>query len=38
MKTLVTLALLMLVGSAIVGCKAKAEVDPDNATSIALPR
>ena len=32
MKTLVTLALLMLVGSAIVGCKASAEVDPDNAT------
>jgi hypothetical protein len=38
MKTLVTLALLMLVGSAVVGCKAGAEIDPDNATSIALPR
>jgi len=38
MKTLVTLALLVLVSSVVVGCKAKAEVDPDNATSVALPR
>lgn len=38
MKLFVTLALLMFVGTAVVGCKAGAEIDPDNAASIALPR
>jgi hypothetical protein len=37
MKTLVTLALLMLIGTAIVGCKASAEVG-DAQSQIAMPR
>jgi hypothetical protein len=38
MKTLVTLALLVLVSSVVLGCKASAEVDPHDSTSVALPR
>ena len=38
MKTLVTLALMAMVVSAAVGCKASAEVDPDNATTVSMPR
>ena len=38
MKTIVTLALMAMVVSAVAGCKASAEVDPDNATTVSIPR
>ena len=38
MKTFVTLALMAMVVSAVVGCRASAEVDPDTATSVSMPR
>jgi hypothetical protein len=38
MKTLVTLAVLVLTVSAVVGCKASGEIDADNATPVAAPR
>jgi len=34
MKTLVMLALVAVIGTAVIGCKAKGEVDTDTATSI----
>jgi hypothetical protein len=37
-KTLVTLALVALLGTTIVGCKASAEVDPNNNAQISIPR
>ena len=37
MRMLVILAALTLT-AAMVGCRASAEVDPDNAATIALPR
>lgn len=36
MKTLVTLALMAMVVSAVVGCKASAEID--DTTSVSMPR
>ena len=38
MKTLVMLALVAVIGTAVIGCKAKGEVDTDTATSITAPR
>jgi hypothetical protein len=38
MKTLVMLALVALIGTAVMGCKAEGEVDTDTATTIAAPR
>jgi hypothetical protein len=38
MKTLVMLALVALVGTGIVGCKAEGEVDTDTQSTIAAPR
>ena len=38
MKTLVMLALVALVGTAVMGCKAEGEVDTDTATNITAPR
>jgi hypothetical protein len=38
MKTLVMLALVALIGTTVIGCKAKGEVDTDTATNITAPR
>jgi len=38
MKTLVMLALVALMGTAVIGCKASGEVDTDTSTSINAPR
>jgi hypothetical protein len=38
MKTLVMLALVALLGTAVMGCKAEGEVDTDTATTITAPR
>ena len=38
MKTLVMLALVALVGTAVMGCKAEGEVDTDTQSTIAAPR
>ena len=38
MKTLVMLALMALVGTAVIGCKASGEVDPHDMASIAAPQ
>jgi hypothetical protein len=38
MKALVMLALMALVGTAVIGCKASGEVDPHNAATIAAPQ
>ena len=38
MRTLISLALVAMVLTAIVGCKASGEVDTDANTSISMPR
>ena len=38
MKTLVMLALVAFVGTAVMGCRAEGEVDTDAAATIAAPR
>jgi hypothetical protein len=38
MKMLVMLALMALVGTAVIGCKASADVDPHNSATIAMPQ
>ena len=38
MKTLVMLALVALVGTAVMGCKAEGEVDTDTSSTIVAPR
>jgi hypothetical protein len=38
MKTLVTLMLVALTVSAVVGCRASAEIEGDNAAAIGAPR
>ena len=38
MKKLAAVFALLVVVTSIVGCKASAEIDPDTATSISLPR
>lgn len=38
MKTLITLVALAMFGTALVGCKASADVDPHGSTSISLAR
>ena len=38
MKTLVMLAVMALIGTGIVGCKAEGEVDTDTQTSLVAPR
>lgn len=37
-KTLLTLALVALIGTTIIGCKASAEVEGENRSHLALPR
>jgi hypothetical protein len=38
MKTLVMLALVALLGTAVMGCRAEGEVDTDAASTITAPR
>jgi hypothetical protein len=38
MKTVVMLALMALVGTAVIGCRAEGEVDVDESATIAAPR
>jgi hypothetical protein len=38
MKTLVMLALVAFIGTAVIGCKASADVDPHDMATIAAPQ